>query len=231
MKITVLATSEHGTLYQSAMIFHRHKYRVKQQEKEHVDSGQILYTFVLSNDGSFDGLIEDLLTVPSVVKVESLEQNSESNQTATDEMKLVQIAQNLINLYPDFVEAIQEIDSNSELGDQSILKLGQYVGEGLITQGKIKQPSPKNISLAIKKIILPAIEPFAIASESNNQVELYANPFCNNQEISDVPRCYFLTGMMQGLLNSVQKFADVTVKETSCKASGSQSCIFTIAEA
>ena len=228
MKITLLTTNKPGILYKSSIIFKRHKYRVEQELKKQVNSSQFLYTFILSNDGNYDGLIESLLAIQDVVEVESLEQDLENNQTEIDKTRLIEIAQNLISLYPDFVGVIQDLDRNPEISNRSMLKLGQYVGEGLITQGKLKQVSPKNISLAIKKIILPAIEPFAIADDRKNQVELYANPFCSNQEISDEPKCYFLTGMIQGLLHSVKNLSEITVEETSCKASGGSSCIFTI---
>lgn len=141
--------------------------------------------------------------------------------------KLAQMAQDLINSYPDFVAAVQDFDKNPEISDQNMLKLGQYVGRGLVDQGKIKQVPIKNIPIGINKLILSAINPFMIADAQGNELRVFANPFCMHKT-SNEPSCYFLRGMMQGLLQSVRNLPEFTVEETSCKATGADSCIFTI---
>lgn len=230
MQITLLTLNKSGILCKVGLIFNRHQYKAERREKTQVNASQILYTFTLSNKSNYTdrkGLLNDLKVLPDVVEVNFLEQDLE-NEQEIDRTKLLEIAQNLINLYPNFLKAIQELDNNPEMSDVSMLKLGQYVGEGLIAQGKLKQVSAKNVSLALKKIVLAAIEPFTIADANKDTVEVYANPFCSNENLSDRPRCYFLQGMIQGLLQSVKNLSDITVKETTCKASGGDSCVFTI---
>jgi predicted hydrocarbon binding protein/predicted regulator of Ras-like GTPase activity (Roadblock/LC7/MglB family) len=138
---------------------------------------------------------------------------------------LVQMAQDLINSYPDFVANVKDI--NPKFSNPNMLQLGQEVGKGLIEQGKIEQISPKNIPLALKKLIIPAIDPFVIADAQGNELKIHANPFCLNQT-SDEPSCYFLRGMIEGLLQSVSNLPEFTVDETTCKATGADSCTFTI---
>ncbi len=143
------------------------------------------------------------------------------------QQKLIQMAQNLINSYPDLVAAVRDIDNNPEISTQNMLKLGQYVGQGLVAQEKIKQVSIQNMPSSIKKLVLPAISPFVIADVQGNELKVHANPFCMHKT-SDQPSCYFLRGMIQGLLQSVPNLPEFTVDETSCKATGADSCTFKI---
>ena len=232
MEITILATNKPGVLFKSTLVFNYHQYKIEQKHNKQVNSNQNLYTFVLSDDGNFEGLLEDLMVLPNVVEVKLQEPNLENNKAKAEISltQLLRIAENLTDLYPDFVEAVRELDKNPEIDDLTMLQIGQYVGEGLIAHNKVKQVSPHKISLALKKIVLPAIEPFSIANVKKDTVELYANPFCSNHsQLSDEPRCYFLKGMIQGLLQSVEILSNTDIiEETACKASGANSCIFTI---
>ena len=143
------------------------------------------------------------------------------------ELQLIEIAQDLINLYPDFIAKVRDMDNKPEMTPQTMQKLGQYVGEGLITRGKIKQVSPKNITSCINKLILPAISDFTIADAQKNEIKIYANPFCIHKT-STQPSCYFLRGMMEGLIKSVNDLPELMVDETSCKATGADCCTFVI---
>ncbi|MDJ0508466.1 MAG: roadblock/LC7 domain-containing protein [Crocosphaera sp.] len=143
------------------------------------------------------------------------------------ERQLIEIAQDLINLYPDFIAKVRDIDNQPDMNAQSMQKLGQYVGAGLITRGKIKQVSPKNIMACINKLILPAISDFTIADSHKNEIKVYANPFCIHKT-STKPSCYFLRGMMEGLIQSVNTLPELMVDETTCKATGADCCTFVI---
>ena len=141
--------------------------------------------------------------------------------------RLMEMAQDLIDSYPDFVAAVQDMDRKPEITDQNMLQLGQYVGQGLVAQGKIKQVSVNDIPAGIKKLVLPVISPFMIADAQDSELRVHANPFCL-YKTSDQPSCYFLQGMIQGLLQSVKGLPQFTIDETSCKATGADSCTFTI---
>ena len=232
MQITLLAQNKSGILYKAALAFKRYQYKIVEQgQRIQINSDQILYTFTLSNKSDYSdrqGLINNLKVMPDVIDVICFEPELES-EPELDSTKLLEIAQSLIDIYPNFVQAVRELDNSLEMNVASMLRLGQYVGVGLVAQGKLKQISAKNASVALKKIVLIAIQPFSIADASKDTVELYINPFCSDRDLSDRPRCYFLTGMIQGLLQSVKNLSDVTVEETTCKASGGNSCVFTVA--
>lgn len=141
--------------------------------------------------------------------------------------RLIEMAQDLIDSYPDFVAAVQDMDRKPGITDQNMLQLGQYVGQGLVAQGKIKQVSVNNIPAGIKKLVLPVISPFMIADAQDSELKVHANPFCL-YKTSDKPSCYFLQGMIQGLLQSVKDLPQFTIDETNCKATGADCCTFTI---
>ena len=74
-------------------------------------------------------------------------------------------------------------------------------------------------------VAAPAVSPFAIANSQGNSLDVLACPFCRNLSAS-APRCHFLTGLVEGLLNSVPGLEDVEVTETRCRARGDDTCSF-----
>ncbi|MGK7956481.1 MAG: 4-vinyl reductase [Crocosphaera sp.] len=143
------------------------------------------------------------------------------------ETLLFEIAEELIDLYPDFVATVRDMDQNPNINQHQKLKLGEYVGEGLVKQGKVKSVKVKNIVSGIKKLLIPAISDFMIAEGQKNKLIIYANPFCL-YKTSNVCSCYFLRGMMKGLLTSVSHLPPFRVEEMSCKATGADNCCFKI---
>ncbi|MGK7940348.1 MAG: V4R domain-containing protein [Crocosphaera sp.] len=188
---------------------------------------------------SYPSLLDEGLPL-NYKQLEGLEQ--ESNQPITHELsalgtvapldedrerKLIEMAQDLINIYPDFIAQVRDMENKPDMNPQTMQKLGQYVGAGLMTRGKIKQVSPTNITACINKLILPAISDFTIADAHKNEIKVYANPFCIHKTSSQ-PSCYFLRGMMEGLIQSVNNLPELMVDETTCKATGADCCTFTI---
>ncbi len=151
----------------------------------------------------------------------------EKEKDDASETLLFEMAEDLIDLYPDFVAAVRDMDNNPNINDQQKLKLGKYVGEGLVKQGKVKPVSVKNIVSGINKLVIPAISDFMIAESQKNELTVHANPFCLYKN-SDAPSCYFLRGMIKGLLVSVSDLPEFRVEEISCKATGEDSCRFKV---
>ncbi|MDJ0658507.1 MAG: 4-vinyl reductase [Crocosphaera sp.] len=196
-----------------------------------------LQTILQNSDAS----LVELMDSPKLIKntvyledqlIEDGQKTTETNYSLSEQLKtddfekeLLDMAQKLINLYPDFVAAVRDIDTNPTIDDQQMLTLGNYVGQGLLKQGKIKAVSVNNLVSAINKLIVPSLSYFMIAEGQDNELQVHANPFCL-YKTSDVPSCYFLRGMIEGLLASVSHLREFTVEEITCKATGDDSCRF-----
>ncbi|MDJ0601853.1 MAG: 4-vinyl reductase [Crocosphaera sp.] len=190
-----------------------------------------------------DASFVEIATPPRLIKntayledesVEEWEKVTETNDSLSDqqntdsfEQEILDLAQNLVDRYPDFVATVRDIDINPKIDNQQMLKLGEYVGKGLLKKGKIKPVSVNNIVSAINKLIIPAISDFMIAESQDNELKVYANPFCL-YKTSDVCSCYFIRGMIEGLLTEVNDLPELTVEEISCQATGADSCRFKV---
>ncbi|MDJ0843274.1 V4R domain-containing protein [Crocosphaera sp.] len=196
-----------------------------------------IQTILQNSDASFIELIDNPKPIKNTFYLEDKSREeweaiTETNYSLSEQQKndnfdkeLLNMAQNLIDCYPDFVAEVREIDTNPNIDDQQMLKLGNYVGKGLLKQGKIKSVSVKNLVAAINKLIVPSLSYFMIAEGQDNELQVHANPFCL-YKTSDVPSCYFLRGMIEGLLASVNNLPEFTVEEITCKATGDESCRF-----
>ena len=225
MKIEVL-TEGFTALPKVIKIIKGHSYKIAQNIQDpQAEPNRTLHTFILSNDGNFQGLVEGITSIRDVIDVTLIERNIEAESF---EEYLRQKAQSIVDSYPDFVIALKEIDSN--LGAHSLLKVGQYIGEGLVNQGKIQPPQTNRLPRVMNKLILPAFRSFSIAKVKGNELQILANPLCLAKQ-SDRCRCFVLQGIIQGLLHSVVGMSACTVCETSCKAAGAKKCIFTISPA
>lgn len=236
MELTIIAENKPGILFKASLVFKRHGYKIKQKQQEYQgDFRYVLYSFLLSGNGNSDGLVEALIAINYVTNVKIIQQDIVDNDTKTDREALskylIQIIEEIINIYPNLVKVVQKVEQNPEINDQHLFEIGQAVGKGLVNQGKIKLVSAKNLSSSIKKLILPTIEHFAIAEARENALLIHANLFCLNKT-TDEPSCccYFLKGMIQGLLHlqSMGNLPELNVNEKSCKAKGEDYCALII---
>ena len=181
----------------------------------------------LSDDGSFQELIEDIMFVNDVIDVRLVERDLKAEAF---EDSLRDRAQYLVDSYPNCTAALRSIDSSHDLDAENLLKIGRYAGKGLVTQGKIKIVQDIHFPRLMKKVVLPVMKSFSISKFKNNELQVLANPLCITKQ-SDEPSCYLLQGMIQGLLDAATGSLSYSVCETNCKASGSANCIFSISPA
>ena len=98
MKIEIL-TQGFVALPKIIKIFKSHSYKIVQNIQDpQEDLNKTLHTFVLSNDGKFQGLIEEISSISDVLDVLMLERDLGAESF---EETLRQTAQSLINAYPD----------------------------------------------------------------------------------------------------------------------------------
>lgn len=224
MKFEVL-TQGFNALPKIIQIFKDHSYKIVQSIQDPQDDiNKTLHTFILSNDGNFQGLVEEISSICDVIDVSLIERNL---QAESFEHSLRQKAQSLIDAYPNFVALLKTIDASQELDAKDRFKIGKFVGQGLVEQRKLKPAQTNHLSQVMQDLIFPAMRSFSLARVNGERLEILGNPLCLSKQ-SNEPSCYLLQGMIQGLLQTVMGMSTCTVCETSCKATGAAQCTFSV---
>ena len=156
---------------------------------------------------------------------------SEPEPVQPEDAAVEQALYRVVDSYPDVVSPV--LDLEQSLADNKrgpvLTTLGQRVGAIVFQRRYSSMNIPASINQVLELVPVPALSPFAIANAQANGLDVLACPFCRNLP-SPSPRCYFLAGFIQGLLNSIRGLGDVQVAETFCRAKGDDTCSF-VAEA
>jgi len=152
---------------------------------------------------------------------------SESDAVEPEAVPTDQTLQAIINAYPDIVSPVMGLEQSlTEANRNSVLtKLGRQAGEQVFQRRYASTGVPASVPQALELVVVPAVSPFAIADAQGGTLDVLACPFCRNVP-SPYPRCHFLAGFVQGLLNSIPGLEEVEVAETLCRAKGDDTCSF-----
>jgi predicted hydrocarbon binding protein/predicted regulator of Ras-like GTPase activity (Roadblock/LC7/MglB family) len=133
----------------------------------------------------------------------------------------------LLEAYPDIVRPV--IDYETTLPEHqradSMTALGHRVGTMLFQRRYSSLRVPRSTKQALDLVVVPAVSPFAIATAQGDTLNVLLCPFCRNIS-SASPRCHFLAGFVEGLVNSVSGLEGVRVEETLCRGRGDDTCTF-----
>ena len=142
--------------------------------------------------------------------------------TVVDDM-----VQKIVDAYPDIVGLVLELDQTltSETREEVLAALGEEVGAEVFRARHANMRVPSSISQGLQLAIVPSVNLFALAKAQGNRLDVPACPFCRNLRSSS-PRCHFLAGFVQGMLNSIPGLEAVWVHETLCRAKGDDTCTF-----
>lgn len=80
---------------------------------------------------------------------------------------------------------------------------------------------------SIKRIGVPALKAITTADVEGNELRIAASPF-GGVGRSDVPRCHFFRGYLEGVLAECGDGRAVVSHETRCRGMGHDSCTFTV---
>jgi predicted hydrocarbon binding protein/predicted regulator of Ras-like GTPase activity (Roadblock/LC7/MglB family) len=138
-----------------------------------------------------------------------------------------EISQAVVDAYPDVVATVIDFEGTVPKDDQvkTLTALGERVGKMIFQRRYSSMSFPASIPQGMELVVVPAVSPFAIADAQGNRLDVLVCPFCRNRP-SDLVRCHFLAGFIQGLLNSVPGLGEVVVAETLCRATGEDTCSF-----
>jgi predicted hydrocarbon binding protein len=133
----------------------------------------------------------------------------------------------IVDAYPDIVSPVMGLEQSLTAAnrDSVLTMLGRRAGAEVFQRRYASTGVPASVSQALELVVMPAVSPFAIADAQNGTLDVLACPFCRNAP-SPSPRCHFLAGFVQGMLNSVPGLEEVEVAETLCRAKGDDTCSF-----
>ena len=156
---------------------------------------------------------------------------SEPQPVEPEAVAVDHLLQKIVEAYPDLVGPILDLDQTltSETREAVLTALGKGAGATVFRSRYANMRVPSSISQGLQLVVVPAVSPFAIANAQGNRLDVLACPFCRSLR-SPSPRCQFLAGFVQGLLNSIPGLEGVGVGETLCRAKGDDTCTF-VAEA
>jgi predicted hydrocarbon binding protein len=131
--------------------------------------------------------------------------------------------------HPDIMSSVKEF-SNSLPNDENkpliMHDLGVETGKKIFLAKYKSQKLDDTIGLALKKVVLPTVSPFALAKIKENELHVTMCPFCIHiKEAVDTVQCDFLTGLICGLISPI---FPVSVVEVQCRARKESACVFLV---
>ncbi|OUD12487.1 V4R domain-containing protein [Thioflexithrix psekupsensis] len=134
------------------------------------------------------------------------------------------------------VEVTQKYEDSFHRSEQEakVTLLGEAVGRRLaLRHAQLREV--KNIKEGLQKMVIPLLNNVAQCQIKDTDLEitvsLFSRRFSNTMDLvfgSEVPKCFFLTGFIQGVLNQAPFIPNVTVTEPQCRAVGDKVCLFKV---
>ncbi len=137
----------------------------------------------------------------------------------------------VVDAFPQVVGPVQRF-ANSLAGAtrrEAVFRLGQRTGRREYKRS-FSLGSPLKLEPALRRMLVPALRPFAKAVATDSTLSVPDCPFCINLQAAE-PCCDFLRGFLQGFLDVNPGTPGLRVAEVRCKACGHAECSFTCAAA
>jgi predicted hydrocarbon binding protein len=144
---------------------------------------------------------------------------------------LLSITDVLAEKYPNIMGCLKEFSHQLEESEEKsaiLYEIGEIVGNKVALNKYKSVKIDDSIAIALKKIVLPAISPFALAKIKENELHLSLCPFCIDikHAVTKV-QCDFLTGFISGLIGTKMS---VKVEEVQCRAQKNPACVFLVSK-
>jgi predicted hydrocarbon binding protein len=132
----------------------------------------------------------------------------------------------VVDAFPQIAGPVQKFANALEGAGrrEAVFRLGQRVGRREYKQ-HFSLGSPLKLDLALRRILVPALRPFAKATAADTTLSVPDCPFCINLRAAE-PCCDFLGGFLQGFLDANPATPGLRVRELRCKACGDAECSF-----
>jgi len=132
----------------------------------------------------------------------------------------------IVDAYPQIVGPVQRFAAAFEGAGrrEASFRLGQRLGRREYKRS-FALGSPLKLDLALRRMVVPALRPFAKAEAQDSTLRVPNCPFCINLRAAE-PCCDFLGGFLQGFLDAHPGTPGLRVREVQCKACGHAECSF-----
>lgn len=132
----------------------------------------------------------------------------------------------IVDAFPQIVDPVQRFAASLEGASrrEASFRLGQRMGRREYKRS-FSLGSPLKLDLALRRMVVPALRPFARAEAQDTTVRVPNCPFCINLRAAE-PCCDFLGGFLQGFLDAHPGTPGLRVREVQCKACGHAECSF-----
>lgn len=139
--------------------------------------------------------------------------------------------------YPQIFPIVQKYEESLARGDEEakVTALGVQVGLKMIERmpGLAEYD---HLEQAVELCVLPLIKPFAPGTRSGDKINIPVSVF-NRRHLNraedpifgiEAPGCYFMSGLIEGMLSGSSRHPKVRVSETRCRAHGDPACEYKI---
>lgn len=220
------------------------QYGLKYQKHTTATDAETGHHFLtLEAEGDFiakEDLSSQLLKIPGVHEVSEIVL-SPKNEALQFDLKLDQEGRRLSELlathWPNkLIEMTQKYEDSYHRSEQEtkVVLLGESVGRRLAFQQKDLREM-QDIPQTLAHIVIPLLNNIAQCEIKGNDLEisvsLFSRRFSNTMDLvfgSETPKCFFLTGFIQGVLNQTPRLPEVIVTEPLCRAVGDKICLFKV---
>lgn len=235
MTITVIAANRMGILSRLAVTLGRADLRIEQQSRSELEADRVSFVFNVAGGTPPAALGETLRGLPHVLEVtiegaaqptsaQSTLPQPTSAQPAAPPAHLPQSEVDALSRsYPNLVGGVRDVQGRLSLDAAGWRSLGERVGGALVLQGTVKPVKTDSVAFALERLVLPAVKSFALAKVTGTKLSITVNPFAQGVSSPGVS-CFFLAGLISGLLKSAIPTATAT--EESCRAAGDPACTF-----
>jgi predicted hydrocarbon binding protein len=117
-----------------------------------------------------------------------------------------------------------------------LMKLGVRVGERF-GEYHPKLASASDVATVLETAVVPALKSVAVATPFGSDLRITDNIFLRRNldmlllPISDQPRgCFFIAGLIQGMVNKAPQLPHLCVTETKCQELGDPACYYEISD-
>jgi hypothetical protein len=127
--------------------------------------------------------------------------------------------------FPDIASLVQAYGESfaPETRDRELIEAGKKIG-AFQYEKEWSFGSPLKMPVALRRTLIPALEPFGKVDATDTEVTLPESPFCSKGKIAC---CEFLTGFMQGFLDAGPLTQNTRVQKAACRAKGDSQCGYT----
>jgi len=228
--LSVVAKKKVGMLAQIAVEVFRADCQLIDQKMASSGNPDI-YDLTLILEGSEPAAaraLAGLRALDGIFKVDDGSQPLESRPAAADnlEARLQAAFIEVVDGFPQIVGPVQKF-ANSLAGatrKEAVFRLGQRVGRREYKRS-FSLGSPLKLEQALRRMLVPALRPFAKAAAADSTLSVADCPFCINLKTEE-PCCDFLRGFIQGFLDANPGTPGQRVLEVRCKACGQMDCSF-----